>query len=127
MFRNKFEKPIGTNKESSSRKIESPEDELIVDKLREKLSDYELRLKEKAEAIEKEGVPDFVMSYFLTDYKIRIIEKLLSGGGVDKEDVADIIEHEDGWIHKKAFDKAFDVIDDYVNTGGVNLIGGNLK
>jgi len=64
--------------------------------------------------------------FFDTNYKIAVLEKLLTDGEVESDDLLSEIKMKYGIVDKECFNNAFAVIKDYVETGGSGVVGGRL-
>lgn len=106
----------GPQKEESKNSIELPKDEVVVQKLRDKLAEYNERLMKSFKAPEAE---------MDTVCKIEVLKTLLEEGVVDIPALEHKMEEEYGTgFSERAFMNACGVIEDYTKTGGAHLYGG---
>lgn len=110
------------NKENLEKKIiKFPEDINIIKALQRKLKEYKGR-KNALEAKKNLYIPPEIV--IDTNYKIAILEKLLTEGEINIKELSQELINKYGSLHFECFDNACAVIEDYVNTGGKKVIGG---
>lgn len=98
------------------RRIKFPENIEMVKALQEKLAEYKNRL-----VLQKEKNPHRPPETFTdTNYKIAVLEKLLTDGEVSAYKLFEELLEKDGSLNEGVFENALAVISDYVQTGGEN-------
>jgi len=109
------------NKENiESPKIKFPEDINIVKALQGKLAEY----KERLGAQMKKDLYKAPELFTDTNYKIAVLEKLLTDGEVDTHELSRELNEQYGGFSVEDFDNACAVIEDYAKTGGKEVTGG---
>lgn len=109
-------------------KIELPKDPELVSKLKNKLGEYRDRQASEKREITHYLAPTERFSMFLEKYKLAVLEKLLHDGMVDINDLSRELNEKDGKFDEDAYKSACNVIKDYCDTGGENvMLGTGLK
>ncbi|HOX10819.1 MAG TPA: hypothetical protein P5323_04025 [Candidatus Moranbacteria bacterium] len=109
------------NKENiESPKIKFPENINIVKALQGKLAEY----KERLGAQMKEDPYKAPELFTDTNYKIAVLEKLLTDGEVNTHELSRELNEKYGGFSVGDFDNACAVIEDYTKTGGKEVAGG---
>lgn len=102
--------------------LKKPDDPVLVSRLEKKLNEYVGRLNNK-----KKENPSLEHSDVLktgSAYKTMVLGKVLRNEYVDTNELYDYLDKRMGGIDKTAYEGAVNVIDDYINNGGKNTIGG---
>ncbi|MBT9144063.1 MAG: hypothetical protein DDT29_02477 [Dehalococcoidia bacterium] len=109
------------NKENiESPKIKFPEDITKVKSLQEKLAEYKERLGTQMKK-DPHKVPELFTD---TNYKIAVLEKLLTDGEVNTHELSRELNEKYGGFNVDDFNNACAVIEDYAKTGGKEVTGG---
>ncbi len=109
------------NKENiESPKIKFPEDITKVKSLQEKLAEYKERLGTQMKK-DPHKVPELFTD---TNYKIAVLEKLLTDGEVNTYELSRELNEKYGGFNVDDFNNACAVIEDYAKTGGKEVTGG---
>ncbi len=107
-------KELQEKKEVSASKFELPADKERVRQLKEKLNQYKERYaKQENSSATPEERED-------TRYKLNILQALLTHHKIERRVLIKKFTQKYGLVDKKAFAKAFNVIEDYAKTSGKN-------
>ena len=94
-------------------------------RLQQKLKDYRARHQMEVAAIDVYKAPEQVFVILAaTRYKIAVVGTLLLEGEVNTHELSRKFMKEDGNVDKESLETACAVIDDYMKTGGKNVVGG---
>lgn len=89
-------------------------------KLEAKVEEYKTRLQRYS----AEGADVQSAKYQDAIVKMVLLGKLLDGGKISKREVYDQVLGDLGYVNQHRLDMAFEVIQDYISSGGVNTQGG---
>lgn len=114
-----FKKQVPNSNVEVSHLIKIGEDRA---RLRAKLDEYKERLNKK-QKVKPYGAPETQLD-FDTIYKIAITQKLVDDGEVNTHDLSRSLVAQYQTFNSELFNEACAVIQDYITTGGRNVIGG---
>lgn len=100
--------------------LKLPDNINIINALQNKLAEYKARLRAAMQA-DPYKAPELFVD---TNYKIAVLERLLTTGEVSKAALAQELHKRDNFLDEQVFNNAFLVIEDYAKTGGRGVTGG---
>ena len=109
-----------TIEQTQEQTLKLPDDINIINALQNKLAEYKARLRAEMQA-DPYKAPELFVD---TNYKIAVLERLLTTGEVSKAALAQELHKRDGFLDEQVFNNAFLVIEDYAKTGGRGVTGG---